>query len=79
VRTTLDIEDDVLQAAKELAEKERITAGAMISRLARAGLQRALQMEMTTNVKNGIPVFPARPGEIVTLEHVRKLMEEERI
>jgi len=31
MRTTLDIDDDVLQAAKELARRERKTAGAMIS------------------------------------------------
>jgi len=30
-------------------------------------------------VKNGIPVFPARPGEVVTLEHVQKIMDEEGI
>ena len=38
MRTTLDIEDDVLQAAKELAQREGGTAGRVISTLARRGL-----------------------------------------
>jgi hypothetical protein len=79
MRTTLDIEEDILQAAKELAAKEKSTAGAVISRLARQGLlspgpsARALSPE----TRNGIPVFPARPDEVVTLEHVQRLMDEE--
>ena len=36
MRTTLDIDNDVLQAAKELAAARRLTAGRAISDLARA-------------------------------------------
>jgi hypothetical protein len=79
MRTTLDIEDDVLQAAKELAAKEQTTAGAVISRLAREGLQRPTRPNGKITVRNGVPVFPARPGEIVTLDHVQKIMDEEGI
>ena len=35
MRTTLDIADDVLQAAKERARREKKTAGEVISELAR--------------------------------------------
>ena len=38
MRTTLDIDDDVLAAAKELARKQGNTAGAVISALARRAL-----------------------------------------
>jgi hypothetical protein len=38
MRTTLDIADDVLQAAKERARRERKTAGEVISELARSTL-----------------------------------------
>jgi hypothetical protein len=79
MRTTLDIEDDVLQAAKELAAKERSTAGAVISRLAREGLRQPAGTRTKLSIKNGVPVFPARAGEIVTIEHVQKIMEEEAI
>ena len=37
MRTTLDIDDDVLQAAKELAQYESKTAGQVLSDLARRG------------------------------------------
>lgn len=76
MRTTLDIEPDILQAAKEIAAKEKTTAGAVISRLARKGL-----VPVATprgKLRNGIPVFPAT-GRIVTMEHVRRIMDEEGI
>ena len=38
MRTTLDIADDVLQAAKERARREKKTAGEVISELARSAL-----------------------------------------
>jgi hypothetical protein len=80
MRTTLDIEDDVLQAAKEIASKERSTAGLVLSRLARAGLRgKGQTQEGRAKLKHGVPVFPARRGEVVTLEHVQKLMDEEGI
>ena len=80
MRTTLDIEDDVLQAAKEIAGRERSTAGLVLSRLARAGLRGEGQSRGAgTKLKNGVPVFPARRDEVVTLEHVQKLMDEEGI
>src|SRR5437763_564079 len=42
MRTTLDIDSDVLQGAKELAEHRRTTAGKILSELARNGLVRIL-------------------------------------
>jgi hypothetical protein len=75
VRTTLDIEEDVLLAAKELAAKERTSTGAVISRLARKGL--AGPVAARPEIRNGVPVFPARPGEVVTVEHVQRLLDEE--
>jgi len=79
VRTTLDIEDDVLQAAKELARQEGGTVGQIISRLARCGLgasSTAATRSFTT--RNGVPVFPPR-GEAVTSEHIQELMDEDGI
>ncbi len=35
MRTTLDIDDDILATAKELARRERCSAGSVLSRLAR--------------------------------------------
>ena len=77
MRTTLDIEDDVLEAAKELAAREGITAGKMLSRLARKALQASTGTENLER-RNGVPIIPAH-GEIITSEHVRRLMDEEGI
>lgn len=38
MRTTLDIDDDVLEAAKERARRERKTAGQVVSELLRTAL-----------------------------------------
>ena len=39
MRTTLEIDDDVLFAAKEIAARERKTAGKIVSEIFRRGLQ----------------------------------------
>lgn len=58
MRTTLDIDDDVLQAAKELAAVRKLTAGRVISTLARA----ALRPRPPARTRNGVPVLPRRPA-----------------
>jgi hypothetical protein len=56
VRTTLDLDPDVLQAAKELAQLRGQTAGRVLSDLAREALMRPRR----ARVRNGVPVLPAR-------------------
>ncbi len=60
MRTTLDIDDDVLQAAKELAVSRKMTAGKVISELARQALR---PKEDTPSMRNGVPLLAARPDE----------------
>ena len=57
MRTTLDLDADVLQAAKELAELRGITAGRVLSELAREALARPRR---AGQVRNGVPLLPAR-------------------
>ena len=38
MRTTIDIEDDVLAAAKEMASQQRVSAGTVVSRLLRQAM-----------------------------------------
>lgn len=38
MRTTLDIDDDILAAAKEMAHDQRVSAGRLISRLLRQAM-----------------------------------------
>lgn len=81
MRTTLDLDADILPVAKEIAAKERCSAGAVLSKLARAGYQaRSAGAASTdeTELRNGVPMLPKR-GELVTLDHVQNLMDEEGI
>ena len=79
MRTTLDIEDDVLQAAKELAQREGGTAGQMISALARRGLAAPpAKPKKASASRGGVPVLASR-GEVVTLERIQKLVDQEGV
>jgi hypothetical protein len=74
MRITLDIEDDVLQAAKELALQKNSTVGQIISNLARQGLKTPNKVKKICHSRGGVPLLPKR-GAVITLEHVRKLMD----
>ncbi|MCE9586903.1 MAG: hypothetical protein K8R57_01140 [Verrucomicrobia bacterium] len=79
MRTTLDIEEDVLMAAKELAEREGSTAGRIISLLARRGLSNPKsKLKKTPVIRGGVPLVRSR-GEVVTTDRIRKLMDQEGI
>jgi len=79
MRTTLDIEEDVLLAAKELAEREGSTAGRIISLLARRGLRNPKsKLKKTPVIRGGVPLVRSR-GEVVTTDRIRKLMDQEGI
>lgn len=84
MRTTLEIDDDLLLAAKEIARRERSSAGAVVSRLLRSSLTGAgLEPVRTKRGKAGgvagfVP-FAARPGVIVTNELVDRLRDAEGI
>lgn len=56
VRTTLDIDEDILQAAKEIAANRAATTGRVLSDLAR----RALEPKRAPRVRNGVPLMPRR-------------------
>ena len=58
MRTTLDLDPDVLQAAKELAEVRGLTAGQVLSELARKGLESG----RVARVRNGVPLLARRPA-----------------
>lgn len=75
MRTTLAIDDDVLAAARHLAEREGKSLGEVISALARHGLTRGARSARP--VRNGVPLLPTRKGGVpVTLELVNLLRDE---
>ena len=74
MRTTLDIDDDVLQAARELARAEKKTAGAVLSELARRALAAPESARVEPVLEDGWLVLPRRGG-IVTTDMVDRLIE----
>lgn len=74
MRTTLEIDDDVLGAAKELAAWEKKTAGKVISELARRGIQ-THRGKARKKIHGGFEVLPAE-GRVVTPQMVQKILEQ---
>jgi len=81
MRTTLDIDDEVLDAAKEIARRQRRTAGAVISELARRALTQTAPEQQAASAPK--PFYGFRPlapeGRVVSDETVECLREEEGI
>ena len=74
MRTTLAIDDDVLEEVKRLAKNRSASVGKTASEL----LRRALEAECPTITVNGLTVLdPGARSEVVPSATVRKLLEEE--
>jgi hypothetical protein len=73
VRTTLDLDDDVLAAARELAADERRSLGSVVSELARRGLTPA-----RIESDGALPVIRVPAGTpAITPEMVRRALDED--
>jgi hypothetical protein len=73
MRTTVDLEEDVLLAAKEIARQQGNTLGRVLSDLAR----QALTQSKPVSAKHGLPQFPVQPDAgVVTLDLVNRLRDE---
>ena len=82
MRTTIDIDDDLLAAAKELARREGATAGQVVSRLLRRSLSGSEDGTATRSRRKpvaGFVPFPAKPGVLATDEMVSALRDAEGI
>ncbi len=78
MRTTLDIDDDLILAAKEIARHQGGTAGQVISRLLRTALTApAPAAKRRATGVAGFQPFAAKPGVVVTLEQVNALRDAE--
>jgi hypothetical protein len=74
VKTTLVLEDDVLEAARHLAQAKGKTLGQVISELARKGLSSQPQKAVADE---GFPVFAiSANAEPITREMVQRALEE---
>ena len=76
MRTTFDLDDDVLQAVKEIALLRSSTAGKVLSDLARKALQ--ANTTARNKVRNGVPLMPRQaPGSPkMTMATVNALRDE---
>jgi hypothetical protein len=76
VRTTLDLDEDILLTAKEMAAARGATAGQIVSELARAGL--AASRPVAGKMRNGVPLLTRRsPAKgRMTMRRVNELRDE---
>ncbi len=73
MRTTLAIDDDILDVARSLSEAEGRSLGEVISELARRGLA----PRTASASDDGFPVFSVSPGaKPITLAMVQRALEE---
>jgi hypothetical protein len=72
MRTTLVIDDDVMEAARAIAEHQNRSIGQVVSDLAR----RSLRAPEAARSRNGIALLAAKPGVVVTPEIVNALRDE---
>lgn len=70
MRTTLNIDDEILEAARSLADERSLPVGAVLSELARRGLQRPGAQQRR---HKGFPVFDvSRASTPLTLDRVKR-------
>lgn len=79
MRTTLNLAEDALLVAKHVAAREQLSLGDAVSDLIRAGARARNAAAVTPQPLRGrFALLPAR-DEVITVEHVRELMDREGI
>lgn len=81
MRTTINLADDALIAARNIAQRERMSLGEAVSELIRRGSTagtRGMTQELQPALRGRFALLPLR-DEVVTPQHVRELMEREGI
>lgn len=82
MRTTIDLEDDILAAAKEVARLEKVSLGKAVSRLVRQALTGDVGAAASTSCAapspTGFVPFPAR-GTVVSNELIDQLRDLEGV
>jgi hypothetical protein len=76
MRTTLNLDDDVFAEVRQRSQRERVSLGEATSRYVREALRAGDQLPAAAvTLRSKYSVLPAR-DEIVTTEHVRRLMDQ---
>lgn len=82
MRTTINLEEDALIAARSVAQRQRISLGDAISELIRRGAAAgapSVRLVPQHPFSGRFALLPERTDEVVTTRHVRDLMEREGI
>lgn len=73
MRTTVDLDEDILRTAKQLARESEQSLGRVLSDLARRGLKPETPK---FKMRNGVALLPSKPGaKPITTEMVKELLE----
>jgi hypothetical protein len=75
VRTTLEIDDDLLEAMKKIATQQKTSVGRVLSDLAR----QAIASDEGERVRNGVPLLPRPPkgSPPLTMDLVNRLRDKD--
>ncbi|CAN5566009.1 hypothetical protein BH23ACT6_BH23ACT6_19870 [soil metagenome] len=76
MRTTLDLDDRVLAAARSRARATGVTLGQAVSQLALRGYERE-QGPSAEVVGDGFPMLPLVPGHVITDEMVEEALADD--
>lgn len=77
MRTTLTLTDDAFYVAKHWAQRENVSLGDAVSALIRAGANVGA-VPLSGSLEGRFALLPAR-DEVITIDHVRQLMERHGI
>jgi hypothetical protein len=76
MRTTLNVDDDILEVAKSIADVHRVSVGRALSDLARKGLK--TPMGIRKDAVSGFWVFDVPEGApVLTTEAVQRAIDQE--
>jgi len=79
MRTTINIDEDAVLAARHMAQRERISLGDAVSELVRRGTRQPdTALVQSAPLRGRFALLPVR-DEVITPQHVRELMEREGI
>ena len=79
MRTTLNLDEDALLMAKQVAAREQLSRGEAVSRLIRQGCRVGVAATVSEAPLRGrFAILPER-DEVITSEHVRDLLDREGI
>ena len=79
MRTTLTLDDDVFAVARQRAQRERTSLGEAVSRYVRDALRANARVPaQQVAMRSKYSVLPVR-DEIITTDHIRRLMDQEGV